>query len=159
MHEKITKVVGGGNFATNIKKLNHYYDATLYSLLNHKKLESLIVPAFQGPGATPVIRLLRQSRRFTAEEFNELLMLLFNKGANLNLHDEDGNTALRLLVFTNGHANIMNLLLDHGANPAIKDSDGMNALDRMLFEGTSESDPEREEKIRLLENAMEKHQK
>lgn len=158
MHEKITKVVGYGNFATDIKKLNYYYDATLYSLLDHKTLRSLIITALNGPKATPIIRLIRSSRQFTQEEFNELLMLLINKGANLNLQDGDNNTPLRLLVFTNGHANLMKFLLNHGADPSIKDSDGMNALDRMLFEGTSESDPEREEKIRLLEDAMQKYQ-
>lgn len=157
MHEKITQVVGGGSFATDIKKLNHYYDTTLYSLLNHTDLRSIIIPAFNGPGATPIIRLLRSSKKFTQEEFNELLTLLLNKRANLNLQDDDGNTALRLLVFTNGHAKLMKLLLDHGSNPTIKDRDGMNALERMTFEGTSENDPEREEKIRLLEDAIRKY--
>lgn len=157
INPKISNIVSGGSFATDIKKLNHYYDTTLYSLLNHEKLRSIIIPALNGPGATPIIRLLRQGSQFTQEEFNDLFMLLIIKGANLNLQDGDGNTALRLLVFTNGHANLMKLLLDHGADPTIKDKDDMNALDRMLFEGTSENDPEREEKIQLLEDAMKKY--
>ena len=139
------------------KKLNHYYDATLYNLLDDKKITRMIISAIRRAGATPILKLLSNSSQFTKEEFNELLMLLINKGANLNLQDDDGNTPLRRLVFTNGHAKLMKLLLDHGADPAIKDRDGMNALERMLFEGTSESDPEREEKIRLLEDAIKKH--
>ncbi len=49
----------------------------------------------------------------------------------------------------------MKLLLDHGANPLIKDNEGLTALDHMRDEET-EDDPERNEKIEMLKNAIEK---
>jgi hypothetical protein len=137
----------------------HYYDPTLYSVLNLPELILMMRDGFMIPGGTPLFRLvmMRMDKQFNEEEFNVLLKLLLNKGANPNIQTKDGETALIALSVTEGHAQAMQLLLDHGADPTIKNSEGMTALDYVKSKG-NENDPEREEKIELLEKAIKKQQ-
>src|SRR5262249_33046734 len=53
--------------------------------------------------------------------------VLVEAGANLNLTDPDGTTALELAII-NGHYDTATLLLEKGADPNIADSAGMPAL-------------------------------
>jgi hypothetical protein len=167
-HNKVLKI--GKNFILNIGIENmyfdapmhavlHYYDPTLYSVLNLPELILMMRDGFMIPGGTPLFRLvmMRMDKQFNEEEFNVLLKLLLNKGANPNIQTKDGETALIALSVTEGHAQAMQLLLDHGADPTIKNSEGMTALDYVKSKG-NENDPEREEKIELLEKAIKKQQ-
>jgi ankyrin repeat protein len=53
--------------------------------------------------------------------------VLVASGANLNLADPDGTTAL-ILAFINAHDDLADLLLDAGADPWLADASGMGAL-------------------------------
>jgi len=159
-----------GRFMLHVSYLNIYfnpinhmvqfhYDLSLYNSLNPQELGVLMRDALMGLGGSPLshlVALFMHKKNFNKEQFNALFNLLISKGANLNMQNENEHTALFATVFTNGHANIMKLLLDHGANPTIKDNKGMTALDYMKSE-KSANDPERDEKIRLLEEAMKKY--
>ncbi len=106
---------------------------------------------------TPLKRLLYNDH-FTEKEVYDLITLLLDNGANPNIKSAGGTTPLMVLTLMDGFANIMELLLDHGANPFIKENEGLTALDHMRDEGTEE-DPERNEKIEMLKNAIEKYRK
>ena len=64
----------------------------------------------------------------------DIIKLLLKAGANPNIKDSSGNTAL-IWVSINGHLNIVRLLLKAGANPNIKDSNGNTALTRASRHG------------------------
>ena len=53
--------------------------------------------------------------------------LLLDRGANIDLADNDGKTALDFAAI-NGHLHIVTLLLDRGANINIADNGGKTAL-------------------------------
>ena len=106
---------------------------------------------------TPLKRLLYNDH-FTEKEVYDLITLLLDNGANPNIKSAGGTTPLMVLTLMDGFANIMELLLDHGANPFIKENEGLTALDHMRDEGTEE-DPERNEKIEMLKNAIQKQRK
>jgi ankyrin repeat protein len=123
----------------------------MYELLNKDTISSIMDNAIYHLKETPLIRLFFSE--FTEQEHYDLAKLLLENGANPNIQDKYGNTALFMADLAS-----MKLLLEYGANPLIKDNDGMTALDHMKEDDTAE-DPEREEKIQLLENAIKKQQK
>ena len=58
---------------------------------------------------------------------------LLKRGANVNLRDKKGRTAL-ILALNSGHFNdendtIIKMLLERGASPYVRDDDGKNILD------------------------------
>jgi len=129
---------------------------------NQKKkitnLVSYITNELSELGETPLIRLIYRQRKFTHEEFDNLISLLLTNGADLNKKDDYGSAALIALTFIDGKANTLKLLLDRGADLTVKDNEGLTALDHMREE-QSALDPERKEKIEFLEDAMKKWQK
>ncbi len=139
-----------------------YYDPILYSLLNGNELISIMADALLGVGIPPLFRLIMMliyKKLFSEEEFNALFTLLISKGADPNIQENSyGVTALMALALVDGHANLIKSLLDYGADPFIKNNKSMTALDYMKSE-RRENDPELNEKIRLLEEAMKKERK
>uniref|UniRef100_A0A671NE87 Ankyrin repeat domain 50-like n=1 Tax=Sinocyclocheilus anshuiensis TaxID=1608454 RepID=A0A671NE87_9TELE len=75
----------------------------------------------------------------------EAVEILLNAGANLNLADGDGRTALSVAALCvpsaaggRGHGEVVSLLLERGANPEHKDTDGMTPLLLASYEGHEE---------------------
>jgi len=60
--------------------------------------------------------------------FDKIVELLLNHGANPDLQDKQGNTPLHLVTFY-GYANIAKLLLEHGADPNIKNNSDHDCYD------------------------------
>jgi ankyrin repeat protein len=58
----------------------------------------------------------------------EVIKLLANNGAKLDLKSNDGTSAL-IFASQNGNIEIVKTLLEKGANPNLKDNDGKTALD------------------------------
>ena len=58
----------------------------------------------------------------------EVVELLADNGAELDLKNDDGATAL-IFASRHGNAEIVKLLLEKGANPELKDNEGKTALD------------------------------
>jgi ankyrin repeat protein len=58
----------------------------------------------------------------------ELMCSLVKDGANINVTDEYGTTAI-MVASESGYDEIIKYLLDHGANINLKDNDGDTALD------------------------------
>ena len=68
---------------------------------------------------------------------NELVKLLINKGANLDLTDSNGITALIYAVqFKN--IEILKTLLEHKANKSLVDKNGKTAFEYAVFSGNEE---------------------
>tara|TARA_B100000902_G_scaffold111105_1_gene112471 strand:+ start:1331 stop:1900 length:570 start_codon:yes stop_codon:yes gene_type:complete len=69
-----------------------------------------------------------------------LIKLLLDSGADPNLQDEVGNTALMNAVFTGfkSYIPIIKLLLNSGANPLVKDQENYTAYDFALDTGNIE---------------------
>lgn len=64
----------------------------------------------------------------TAEKgYKEIAILLLERGANINLRNKKGTTAL-MVAAQKGHTETVILLLDKGADINSKDYDGWNAL-------------------------------
>ena len=64
----------------------------------------------------------------------ELVKTLIAKGADPNVTNEHGDTAV-MLASEHGFDTIVELLLDHGANVNAKDNDGDTALDIARYHG------------------------
>ena len=130
-----------------------------YTVIDYGTLTSIMSNGLDLSEDTPLIQLL-YSKYFTDEEVYDLIRLLLDNGANPDIQNAAGQTPLIGLTFMygEGFANMMKLLLDYGANPLIKDNEGLTALDHMRDEET-EDDPERNEKIEMLKNAIEKYRK
>ena len=58
----------------------------------------------------------------------KIVNFLFDRGANVNMQDKEGYTAL-MLAAQNGHTNIVEILLSRGADPMIKNITNQTALD------------------------------
>lgn len=58
---------------------------------------------------------------------NDIVLLMVNKGANVNAQDADGYTALMMAV-NNEDAQLVSFLLDHGADPDLESRTGFTAL-------------------------------
>jgi ankyrin repeat protein len=56
----------------------------------------------------------------------EIITMLLEKHAKLNIQDEDGATAL-MLAAAGGHVKTVKLLLEHGADASLKNNDGETA--------------------------------
>jgi hypothetical protein len=69
-----------------------------------------------------------------AEEYEALVRLLLNRGADVNAKDNDGRTALRRAA-DEGHEAMARLLLDRGADVDVKDNDGETVLRRAAVRG------------------------
>jgi len=132
----------------------------MYQLLDDDTFESIFNKGLTLLGATPLIQLLYAAEQFTQEESYNLIRLLLDNGANPNMPDFDEDTPLIILslIKVEGFSKIMKLLLDHGADPSIKGEKGLTALDHIRSD-EDEENPEEEEAIQLLENAMKKPKK
>ena len=69
----------------------------------------------------------------TAEHL-EVITLLLDKGADINLADEEGCTALHMAVYW-GHLEVTRLLLDKGADKTVAFGDGTRPVDMVCMEG------------------------
>jgi len=79
-------------------------------------------------GITPLMEAVRK-RRSEAKECVEIVKILLEKGANLDLQDSYGSTALHYAVNMN-KPEIVQMLLEKGANPNMQNKDGETALHR-----------------------------
>ncbi|MEW6528235.1 MAG: ankyrin repeat domain-containing protein [Spirochaetota bacterium] len=68
----------------------------------------------------------------------KILMLLLDKGININHQDNCGNTALHHIVKLNRYKEIIKLLLDNGADVNIRNKKGQTPLDLAQKEGDNE---------------------
>jgi uncharacterized protein len=69
-------------------------------------------------------------------ELKDCTKLLINGGANINLQDRDGNSAL-MIACRGGHADFVNLLIKNEANINLQDHDGNSALMHYYLFGLS----------------------
>ena len=67
----------------------------------------------------------------------DVARLLLDEGADLNIQDHDGFTAL-IVASSQGHLEIARLLLDRGATTDIQDNNGRTALVRATGKGQIE---------------------
>ena len=69
----------------------------------------------------------------------KILKLLINAGANLDIQDKDGSTALMLVIYKgNINTEIVKLLTDGGADLNLQDTDGWTALYAAVYDGNTE---------------------
>ena len=79
-------------------------------------------------GESPLMTASRESN-------NQMLNILLNEGADVNLLDKEGNNALIYAIplqygrYERKHKLIVEKLLEHGINPNIKNNDGKSAYD------------------------------
>ena len=86
---------------------------------------------------TPLMRIINQiSMVNVSDDYFSLIDELINRGADLNLKDKDGNTALHLAVNTSDSI-LIESLLEAGANINLKDNDGNTALHLAVIRGDS----------------------
>ncbi|WP_257266662.1 ankyrin repeat domain-containing protein, partial [Endozoicomonas sp. ONNA2] len=93
----------------------------LKCLLDH----GVNINARNGMGRTPLCDAA------TGDEFSlslSAINTLLDEGADPNIPDNEGNTALHYAVF-NGHTIMVDDLLAHGANPNIRNPSGQTALE------------------------------
>ena len=64
----------------------------------------------------------------SAQNFSALAKLLIKKGADVNLQNSNGDTALMFSIYANS-SKTTTLLLKNGADPFIKNNDGLSAFD------------------------------
>ena len=62
------------------------------------------------------------------DDNTELLTAMLNSGADVNINDREGNTALIYAAEKNLSGNVK-ILLDYGADKSIKNIDGKSAVD------------------------------
>ncbi|BCS83611.1 putative ankyrin repeat protein [Cotonvirus japonicus] len=73
--------------------------------------------------------LMIACRNCTIEKDAKLIKLLLECGANVNIQNNDGKTALMLLVkYSENNLDVIKLLLDNGADVNIKENSGWTAL-------------------------------
>ena len=70
------------------------------------------------------------------KELKDCAKSLINGGANINLQDRDGNSAL-MIACRGGNMVIVKLLIEKGANINLQDSDGNSALMHYYLFGLS----------------------
>ncbi|KHJ76905.1 ankyrin repeat protein, partial [Oesophagostomum dentatum] len=81
----------------------------------------------RGPsGRTPVMELVRNTKK-TEEQVLEDLTRLRSAGADLNLWDDSGDTALHMAV-SSGRVGLVKKLLQLGASPVIRDQKNSTCL-------------------------------
>jgi hypothetical protein len=73
-----------------------------------------------------------------------MLNALIELGANINLQDINGDTAL-IIAVRNGSLDIVYDLIDAGADPNLKNNDGKTALDIAADEDQNQEEVEEEE--------------
>lgn len=78
-----------------------------------------------GSGSEPIVawQLASPLHAATASSHLNTVKLLVERGADVNVQDEHGNTALQTAV-TEGSSGIVEILLDYGANPNIAEPQG-----------------------------------
>ncbi len=98
-----------------------------------RKIELLLaagggIDARNNIGTTPLMAA-------THEVVGQTAIELVKHGANVNLQDEDGYTALHWACWQHNDLNMIRFLLNHGADLALKNSEGQTARD-MLSQNT-----------------------
>lgn len=71
-------------------------------------------------------------------DFKDIVTLLLENGANINIQDNDGETVLMTACMLNNNS-LVSLLLTHGANPDIKNEEGKTAFKIALEFGNTEA--------------------
>jgi ankyrin repeat protein len=66
----------------------------------------------------------------TVSDRLEIMQLLLDAGADINLQDKNGNTALAMAA-RKGRPETVAFLLKHGADKSIRNKDGMTALEEL----------------------------
>ncbi|MEW6527856.1 MAG: ankyrin repeat domain-containing protein [Spirochaetota bacterium] len=69
---------------------------------------------------------------------NNIIILLLNKGININHKDNKGFTALHIGALLNSEKEIMQILLNHGADVHIKNNKGKTPLDIAIERGNTD---------------------
>ena len=123
------------DYSRNSEILKLFMDIAPYYILNNKEiliyqsnfdneenvkilLNNGIDVNYIGPYGTTAIILARSI---------EIVKILIDAGANINMQDNNGNTIL-MNVSARGQSDILELLLEHGANINIKDKYGRTAF-------------------------------
>ncbi|KAJ5721536.1 uncharacterized protein N7483_009470 [Penicillium malachiteum] len=69
----------------------------------------------------------------TCREFEDIALLLLEKGASINAKTKSGSTPLHLTI--HGRTAVAQLLLEHGADPKIEDKNGQTPLQKAAANG------------------------
>lgn len=146
--EEITKIIlehnadaalqdNNGNTPLHLAAQNHDCGTTEL-LLSYNKT---IVDVQNNSGSTPLHlastrQVIHQSASsLPSRESLNIAQALLNHGANVNLQDEDGNTALHHAVNHFYHLEIAEMLLNYGANVNVQSNTGDTALHRAASYG------------------------
>lgn len=84
------------------------------------------------------------------EGYTEIVKLFLANGADINVKNNDGNTAL-MHAAMNGHPEMVLVLLDAGANLAVADNEGKTSLMIAQEQGNAEI-------VTILESVIENRQ-
>jgi ankyrin repeat protein len=77
----------------------------------------------------------------------DIVELLLDRGSDINVKDEYGNTPL-IMASRNGHVDIIQLLLDNGADIEVTDNRGLTAINYAF--NNIEDDKERREALEVF---------
>lgn len=67
----------------------------------------------------------------------EVIALLLERGAPVNLQDSNGHTCLHVAAFHDDNLQLIELLLERGAEPAAESGDGSTALEIAVRQGNA----------------------
>jgi len=121
--------------AKNGANLNARSNALTFPLAKYGDGKSARFTVLPRGGWTPLMYAARQGARNAARALAET-------GANLDLTDPDGTSAL-VLAIINAHYDLAAMLIDRGADPNVKDTSGMAALYAAVDMNTLDETPGR----------------
>lgn len=136
----------------------HYLSALqekLNKVVSHGSSVNLVKDGINAKNYNGETALMMTTIRSSKQAANLAQNLIFH-GADVNLQDNDGDTALKLAAFHLNHL-VVQVLLDNGADPNIKNKHGRTALIGLIntISGTFSRQPD-ESELKLLTKIIEK---